>query len=242
MSSPAASPAPPSATRIPWFGLALVACAVLALAGGITHRHAFSLAAALLLLVAWLPQVLRRHSALALGAWLALVALLVIPAFFGRAQLALMALPVVFMAAVAWVFGRTLARGREPLVTRFVRIIEGDARLALPGVRTYTRGVTVFWAVLLGAMSLLSLAIALLAVPDGWLATFGLAPVVRLPGSLLAWYPEAGCWVVLLAAFVGEYLFRRWHLRNIPHPSVGRFVTQIARRWPQLVRGGDGPA
>lgn len=242
MSTPTTSPAPPVAPRVPWFGLALLACAVLALVGGITHRHGFSVAAALLLLAAWLPQVLRRHSATALAAWLGLVALLLVPAIFGRAQLALMALPVVFMAAIAWIFGRTLARGREPLVTRFVRVIEGDARLALPGVRTYTRGVTVFWAVLLGAMSLLSLSIALLAVPGGWLATFGVAPAVRLPGSLLAWYPEAGCWALLLAAFVGEYLFRRWHLRHIPHPSVKRFVTQIARGWPALVRGGDGVA
>ena len=242
MPAPATHPAPPIATRIPWFGLALLACAVLALAGGITHHHGLSLAAALLLLAAWLPQVLRRHSVAALAAWLALVALLLVPAVFGHAQLALMALPVVFMAAIAWVFGRTLARGREPLVTHFVRVIEGDARLALPGVRAYTRSVTVFWAVLLGAMSLLSLLIALLAVPGGWLATFGIAPPMRLPGSLLAWYPEAGCWVLLVAAFVGEYLFRRWHLRGIPHPSLKRFVTQVARRWPRLVREGDGPA
>lgn len=227
---------------MPWFALALLACAVLALAGGFTHRHGLSLAAALLLLGAWLPQVLRRHSAAALVAWLALVALLLVPALFGHAQLALMALPVVFMAAIAWAFARTLLRGREPLVTRFVRVIEGDARLTLPGVRAYTRGVTLFWALLLAAMSLLSLLIALLAVPGGWLVTLGAAPALRLPGSLLAWYPEAGCWALLLAAFVGEYLFRRWHLRGIAHPSVKRFVTQIARRWPVLMREGDGPA
>ena len=242
MPVPTASPTPPAAARIPWFGLALLACAVLALAGGITHRHGLSLAAALLLLAAWLPQVLRRHSAAALAAWLALVALLLVPAFFGHAQLALMALPVVFMAAIAWVFGRTLVRGHEPLVTRFVRVIEGDARLALPGVRSYTRGVTTFWAILLAALSLLSLLIALFAVPGGWLAPFGLAPTLRLPGSLLAWYPEAGCWALLLVAFAGEYGFRRWHLRDIPHPSAKHFVTQIARRWPALMRGGDGAA
>lgn len=242
MSAPTASPVPPAATHIPWFGLALLACAVLALAGGVTHRHGLSLTAALLLLVAWLPQVLRRHSAAALAAWLALGALLLVPAIFGHAQLALMALPVVFMAVIAWVFARTLVRGREPLVTRFVRVIEGDARLALPGVRGYTRGVTIFWAVLLGAMSLLSLLIALFAVPGGWLATLGAAPALGLPGSLLAWYPEAGCWALLLAAFVGEYLFRRWHLRGIPHPSAKRFAMQVARRWPALVRGRDGAA
>lgn len=236
------NPAPHAATRIPWFGLALLACAVLALAGGFMHRPVLSLAAALLLLLAWVPRVWRQHSALALCAWLALAALLLVPALLGHAELALMALPVVFLSAVAWMFARTLKRGAEPLIARFIRLIEGDARLALPGVRGYARGVTVFWASVLAAMACLSLAVALLAQPGGWLATLGVALPVHVPGSLLAWYPEAGCWLLLLIAFAGEYLFRRWYLRNIPHPSVKRFATQIVRRWPALVRGGDDHA
>lgn len=230
------------ATRVPWFGLALLACAALALAGGIMQRHALSFAAAVLLLVAWLPRAWRVHSAAALGMWLILALLLLVPAGMGHPELALMALPVVFLAAAAWLFARTLRRGAEPLVARFIRVIEGDARLALPGVRNYARGVTVFWACVLAAMACLSLAIALLAEPGGWLATLAVALPVRLPGTLLVWYPEAGCWVVLVAAFAGEYLFRRWHLRGIPHPGVRRFVVQIVRRWPVLMRDGDDPA
>lgn len=232
----------PDATRVPWFGLALCACAVLALAGGITHRHALSLAAAVLLLVAWLPRAWHAHSAVALGMWLVLALMLLVPAGMGRPELALMALPVVFLAAVAWLFARTLRRGAEPLVARFIRVIEGDAHLALPGVRAYARGVTVFWACLLGAMACLSIAIALLAQPGGWLAALGAALPVHLPGTLLVWYPEVGCWVVLVAAFAGEYLFRRWYLRGIPQPSVRHFVIQLFRRWPMLMSGGDGSA
>ncbi|WHZ19356.1 MAG: hypothetical protein OJF55_001505 [Rhodanobacteraceae bacterium] len=228
--------------RVPWLALVLPACGVLALAGGLSHRHALSLAAILLLLLAWLPSIWRRRSAAALLTWIVLAALLLVPAWLGHVQLALMALPVVFLGGLAWVFARTLRYGREPLITRFVRMVEGDARLALPGVAAYTRGVTVFWACLLGAMAVLSLAIALWARPGGWLATLGLRAPFALPGSLLAWYPEAGCWAVLLAAFVGEYLFRRWHLRAIPHQDPRRFVTQIVRRWPALLHGGDGPA
>ena len=234
--------APTIATRIPWFGLALLACALLALAGGFTHRPALNIAAALLLLLAWLPRVWRRRSALALCAWLALAALLLVPALMGYAELALMALPVVFLSAVAWVFARTLRPGAEPLVARFIRVIEGEARLALPGVRGYARGVTLFWACVLAAMACLSLLVALFAWPGGWLASWGVALPVYLPGSMLAWYPEAGCWLLLLAAFAGEYLFRRWHLRHIPHPSVKRFATQIIQRWPMLMRGGDDRA
>lgn len=242
MSVTPVSPVRHDPARIPWFGLALVACAVLALAGGLAQRHVLSLAAALLLLLAWLPRVWRRRSWVALAAWLGLAVLLLVPAGMGHPELALMALPVVFLAAAAWLFARTLRRGGEPLVARFIRVIEGDARLALPGVRSYARGVTLFWACMLAAMACLSLAIALLAQPGGWLATLGFALPMGLPGWLLAWYPEVGCWLVLAAAFAGEYLFRRCYLRNIPHPGVRHFVTQIARRWPALMQGGDGPA
>jgi uncharacterized membrane protein len=225
---------------VPWLPLVLLACAVLALAGGLSHRHGLSVAAAALLLLAWLPSVWRRRSIAALGLWLALAALLLAPALTGHPELALMALPVVFLAAIGWLFARTLKRGAEPLVTRFVRVIEGEARVNLPGVRGYTRGVTLFWAWLLAAMALLSLLIALLAVPGGWLATFGVTVPLALPGSLLVWYPEAGCWILLLAAFVGEYAFRRWRMRHIPHPPARRFVAQIVQRWPALMRGEDG--
>ncbi|HVX05461.1 MAG TPA: xanthomonadin biosynthesis protein [Rhodanobacteraceae bacterium] len=239
MSAPAV-PRSSAATRVPWLPLVLLACAVLALAGGLSHRHGLSVAAAALLLLAWLPSVWRRRSIAALGLWLALAALLLAPALTGHPELALMALPVVFLAAIGWLFARTLKRGAEPLVTRFVRVIEGEARVNLPGVRGYTRGVTLFWAWLLAAMALLSLLIALLAVPGGWLATFGVTVPLALPGSLLVWYPEAGCWILLLAAFVGEYAFRRWRMRHIPHPPARRFVAQIVQRWPALMRGEDG--
>jgi len=219
--------------------LVLVACAVLALAGGLLHRGFLSLLSALLLLLAWLPVVWRRHSLAALSVWVGLAALLLVPALLGHAELALMALPVVFLGAASWLFARTLRRGEEPLVSRFVRMIEGDARLALPGVRTYTRGVTWYWALLLAALALVSLLVALCAEPGGWLATLGVPAPFALHGSLLAWYPEAGCWALLVTGFAGEYLVRRWRLRGIPHPGVRRFVTQIVRRWPSLLHGED---
>ena len=75
--------------------------------------------------------------------------------------------------------------------------------------------------------------------PGGWLATLGVPAPFALHGSLLAWYPEAGCWALLVTGFAGEYLVRRWRLRGIPHPGVRRFVTQIVRRWPSLLHGED---
>ena len=239
MSVPSANPPRPEAWRLPWYGVALFACALLALAGGVTHQHLLSLVAALLLLIAWLPRTLRRRSAVALGGWLAVATLLLVPAAMGHAGLALQALPVAFLSIAAWIFTRTLLPGREPLVSRFVRVIEGDAQLGLPGVRGYTRSVTVFWAALLAGMASLALLIALFAVPGGWLAALGIALPLRVPGEWLVWYPEAGCWTLLATAFAGEYLFRRWYLRGIPQSGARHFSSQLIRHWQMLIDGRD---
>jgi uncharacterized membrane protein len=217
--------------------LVLAACGGLALAGGLLHRPALNLAAMALLLLAWLPVAWRRRS---LGTWLtwsALALLLLAAAMLGRPELALLTLPVACFALVAWLFARTLRRSAEPLICRCVRVIEGEARLDLPGVRAYTRGVTAFWAGLLMALAAASLVVAMCA-PGGWLAAFGVASPVTTP----AWYSEAGCWIVLPAAFAGEYLFRRWHLHALPHPPLRQFVIRLVQAWPALVRGEDTPA
>lgn len=239
MSTPALPRPSAVAPRVPWFTLVLLACGLLALAGAVFQRNTLSLAAAVLLLLAWLPRAW-RHRSFAVGvAWIALAVLLLAPIASGHPEWAWMALPVVCFAAVAWMFARTLRRGREPLVTRCVRLIEGEQRVALPDVAAYTRGVTVFWAWLLAVMALVSLAVALFAAPGGWLALAGVEAPFALPGSVLAWYPDVGCWIVLAGAFIGEYAFRRWRLRGVPQMSPGRFAVEMARRWPDLVRGDD---
>ncbi|HEX7324897.1 MAG TPA: xanthomonadin biosynthesis protein [Rhodanobacteraceae bacterium] len=234
----AAHPRHDRAGRVPWLAVAVVACAGVAVAGSLSQRRWLSVAAMVLLLLVWLPRVLRRRSTVALLAWAGLAALLLVPTAFGHIGLALMALPVVCLGAVGGWFASSLARGVEPLVARFIRLAEGAARLELPGVRAYARGVTLFWAGLLGALALVSLVIALFARPGGWFAVFGWTAPVALPGSLLVWYPEIGCWAVLLAAFAGEYVFRRWRLRDVPQVGPARFAWQLLRYWPELLREG----
>ena len=231
-----------SAPRLPGLPLAVLACGVPALLGGVLHRPVLSVAAALLLLVAWLPSVWARRSAAAALLWLGLATLILVPALIGHAGLALPVLPVVFLAVLSWWFARTLRRGAEPLIVRCIRVIEGDARLALPGVRGYARGVTLYWACVLGALALLSLLLMLFAQPGGWLAAAGVRSPFAISGALLARYPEVGCWAVLALAFAGEYAFRRWHMRGIPHPPLRHFLMRLVQRWPRLVRGEDEAA
>lgn len=235
-----ATPTPTPDRRLPWHGCVLAACAALGLAGGIAHLPWLTFVALGLLLAAWLPRLWAARRAGAIALWAGLAVLLGVPAALGHAPLAWMALPVVFPALMAATFGRTLRHGAEPLVARCIRVIEGEARIAEPRVGAYARGVTAYWTCVLSLLACLSLAIALFAAPGGWLDAFGFTSPVRVPARLLAWYPEAGCWLLLTAAFAGEYLFRRWWLRGVPQLNPVRFLGRLAQRWPELLRDATG--
>lgn len=237
MPSPAASQHPSAPRRtVPLLLPVLVMYALLALLGGVLHRPLFSLIAAALLLLALGVGLLRRPSIAGAALWLLAVLLLMLPALTGRLQLALAGLPILILLAMAWVFARTLARGREPLIARCIRVIEGDGRLALPGVERYARGVTRYWAIVLGAQALILASLLVFARPGGLLDAFGVDSPLTLPRNALAWYPQAGCWAVLIIAFAAEYAFRRWHMRDVPHPPLKRFLSRLIRRWPQLIQ------
>lgn len=229
---------PPVTTPSPSRGVLplLIGYAVLALLGGVLHRPLLSFAAVLLLLVALGLPVLRRRRAAGIALWLLVTALMLIPALTGHIQLALSGLPILILAALCFFFARTLARGREPLIARCIRVIEGDQRMALPGVARYARGITIYWACVVGLQALALLFLFLCAQPGGLLQAFGVSVSFAIPRNALAWYPEAGCWAVLILAFGFEYAFRRWYLRRLPHPTLRRFVTQLVKCWPQLLR------
>ena len=228
--------APPVHPPSPWLLPLLLGYALLALLGGVLHRPALGAAAIALLLAALGVAVLRRRSPRGIAVWLALAVLMLGAWVSGKVQLLLSALPIAALVAVAWLFARTLARGCEPLIARCIRVLEGEQRLALPGVARYARGVTLYWACVLGLQACALAALLLFSRPGGVLAAFGLAVPLAVPRDALAWYPEIGCWAVLALAFAAEYLFRRWHLRRLPHPPLKRFLTRLVRRWPQLLR------
>ena len=43
--------------------------------------------------------------------------------------------------------------------------------------------------------------------------------------------------LLLGVVFLLEYVYRRWRLRHLSHPGLHRMLLQLARHWPQLVRG-----
>jgi len=96
---------------------------------------------------------------------------------------------------LAFVFGRTLTGGREPLVSGFARIVHGHA---LSGEEArYTRGVTVAWTIFFCTL-------------------FALSCLLYLAGFTTAWSTLANLLtpVLVCTMFVVEYAVR---YRMLPH-------------------------
>ena len=76
---------------------------------------------------------------------------------------------------LAVVFGRTLAAGREPLCTRFARILHGG--VLPPGVASYTRRLTGAWTLFFASLAALST----LLYFGGWLEAWSLLVTIVSP-------------------------------------------------------------
>jgi uncharacterized membrane protein len=144
----------------------------------------------------------------ALAHWLATAALGWPPA--ARALLLLPQLAICL--ALAWMFGRTLRAGREPLVTRMSRSVHG----ALPAaIVAYTRNVTLAWTLFLSAMAVTSVLLYLLAP----------LPVWSLFANVL-FFPLVGL------MFLAEYAHRILRYRWFSHASIVQSVAAFRRQRP----------
>lgn len=118
------------------------------------------------------------------------------------------ALPVAANLALCTLFGVTLRRGREPLISRFARLVRGEE---LPAeLRAYARRLTVAWTVFFALMACISLALALWA-------------------SLAAWtfFTSVVNYLLVVLFFVGEYAYRRLRYHRYPHASPGQIVRRL---------------
>lgn len=177
-------------------------------------------------------------------AWASLAAVVAALAWLAEAPwatLPLLAPPVVFVGAAGWLFARTLRRGRVPLITRLAAAVHARPVAELdPALAAYTRGLTWFWAALLGALCLVNLVLAVFAVPEGLLAQLGHPtplPVMEASGSLFANLLIHG---VVAGCFLGEYAWRRHRFRAQPYEDLPDFLRKLAALgpgfWRELVR------
>ena len=170
---------------------------------------------------------------LASAAWLCLAALLYLsfPGKWGLAGFALLAAaplvaepdvllklpPVVFNVALAVWFGRTLARGEEPMISWFARLVRGTEVPA--DLARYTRWSTVVWTAFFVSMAAASAALAVLATPHTWSV-----------------FTNGIDYILVGALFVGEYVFRRVryaHHEHRPFADVVRTVVRAGKLAPR---------
>ena len=159
------------------------------------------------------------------------------------AQLPLLLVPVLFVGLVAWGFASTLRAGRVPLITRIVSALEAKepARLE-PEIARYTRRLTGVWAAVLSILAAVDFALALLAVPRGLLATFGIATPWPVGERLWSWCANGATYGLIGGLMVAEFAWRAHRFPARYHGPLD-FARRLAALgpgfWSGLFRGGS---
>lgn len=149
------------------------------------------------------------------------VLVVVLPRWQGDQSVLYVAQHVCTNLALCWMFGYTLVGGREPLVTRFARIVRrGDMP---PEVIAFTRSVTQAWTLFFLLVAAVSLGLY------GW-------------ASIQAWSTFANliCTPLVGLMFVGEYAVRRHKLRGIKH-SAFLDAMHVFRQSRPVIKPGPHP-
>ncbi len=117
--------------------------------------------------------------------------------------------PVAINLALCWLFGRTLARGRTPLIARFAILEQGTLSDELA---SYTRMLTWLWTLLFAGAAAASLLLALSGNRDAW----------SLFTNLLNY-------LLVAALFLGEFAWRRLRYRGYRHQSPLELLRNVRR-------------
>jgi uncharacterized membrane protein len=115
--------------------------------------------------------------------------------------------PVLINAMLAWLFGRTLVRGRVPLIARFAMMEQGTLSAELAA---YTRTLTWVWTLLFITAALFSFALAMSGHRDAW--------------SLFTNFIN---YLLVAALFLGEFAYRRLRFRNYRHHSPLQLLRNV---------------
>lgn len=116
--------------------------------------------------------------------------------------------PVLIDLALCWLFGRTLRRGVEPLITSFARHAHGGD--LPPDVPPYTRRVTLAWTLLFAAMAAAAAGLAAFGAERAW--TFFV--YVASPA-------------LVAALFLGEFAWRRVRFRHHPRQRLADMLQYL---------------
>ena len=201
------------------------------------HSEALTIASVALLAALMVLPGLARGSR---TAWLAVP--LIIAGIFQlirlhAASLPLYAPPILIPGFMAWVFAQTLAQGRMPLIERYVRLMHDPGEQLDVAIRDYARRLTEIWAALLATISLLNLALALLAVPAGLLLALGIEPPVPVPQAVWSLFANVLNYLILAVFFVAEYAYRRHRFPQEPYRNIFQFIRRVVALGPRIFAG-----
>lgn len=162
----------------------------------------------------WLAWISPRRT-LAVGLWLAVVALLAINHQVLAHQFKYIELVqhAGTFGCLTAVFGRTLMGERTPMISVFARTVHGDLA---PPLADYTRKATLAWAVLFGLMTLASLWLFF----SDRIAQWSLLANVLTP-------------IIIGAMFVVEYAIR---CRVLPPELRSGLIRSVRAAWPAFDR------
>jgi uncharacterized membrane protein len=190
---------------------------------------------AVLALLVLLPRLVRWSA----PAWCAVPVVIGVLVFLWRvhaAWLPLYATPVLISFGVAWLFGHTLAPGEVPLVERLARVMH-SAEDVTQEICAYARNVTVAWTLMMTAMGLFSLALALIAEPDGVLLLLGFTPPFTV--HVETWSLFANClnYAIVGVFFVAEYAYRGYRFpEHRRYRNLFDFLRRAAAVGPSVLR------
>lgn len=108
-----------------------------------------------------------------------------------------------------WLFGRTLLRGREPLIAQISRKLNGHLD---PEVVDYTRHVTIAWVIFPVSQIVISLALYIFVSLEAWSLFIN---VLNLP--------------LLVLMFVGEKTYRNLRFPNHPRTTILQAIEVYTR-------------
>lgn len=154
----------------------------------------------------------------------------------GHAGLPLLLAPVAFVAAIAWLFARSLRSPHGALITRIVAALDGATPATLaPELVAYSRGLTAAWAIALAVLGLANLALALVASPGGLLASLGLQPPVTITREQWSLFANILNYGIVGGFFLVEFAWRKRRFPGRYHSFAG-FLRQMAGLGPAFWR------
>ncbi len=217
----------------------LLLVAYLPLAHFAGTRHSPMLAALALgdlMLLAQIEPLLRRR----LAAWLTLAATVLLLIALARSRFALTPLllvPALFTAMVSGWFARSLRPGREPLIAKVVSALYAQSNMPLsPRHHSYTRHLTLAWALLLALMTLVNLTLAMIAVPDGVLVQFGIQVPVTVTNAQWSLIANIANYGVMGGFMLVEFQLRKWVFPVRPYRNAFDFARRMAALGPAFWR------